>query len=92
VQASRAAPPPLGYAVAHPTSSWAFNHVVGPLLVMLLIALPVVVTVNLATRLKRTSRASGKWISRQQLGPESRRHRVSRLDISAASTRWTAQL
>ena len=48
-------PTPLGYQVTHPTPWWGFNHVFGPLLLMLLIALPIVATVYLATRLKRTS-------------------------------------
>jgi len=48
---------PLGYQITHPTPWWGFNHVFGPILVMLLVALPILAAVYLEIRL-RSSRPS----------------------------------
>ena len=47
---------PLAYEVTHPTPWWAFNHVFGPILLILLIALPVLATVYLEIRFARSTR------------------------------------
>ena len=51
-------PAPLAYQITHPTPWWGFNHVFGPLLLMLLIALPVLATVYLEIRFARSRRSA----------------------------------
>lgn len=46
-------PAPLAYQITHPTSSWAFNHVFGPIVLILMVALPILAATYLEVRLAR---------------------------------------
>ena len=44
---------PLAYQITHPTASWGFNHVFGPVILMTLVALPIIAAIYLEVRLWR---------------------------------------
>ncbi|HVH62080.1 MAG TPA: hypothetical protein VNA65_00620 [Candidatus Dormibacteraeota bacterium] len=48
-------PAPLAYQITHPTASWGFNHVFGPLLLVALVVVPVVVVAITELKLLRRS-------------------------------------
>lgn len=46
-------PAPMAYQLTHPTPWWGFNHVFGPLVLLVLVAVPVLVVAILELRLLR---------------------------------------
>lgn len=46
-------PAPLAYQITHPTPWWGFNHVFGPVLLLMLIGVPLMVGIYLEIRLAR---------------------------------------
>jgi hypothetical protein len=49
-------PASIAYQVTHPTPWWGFNHVFGPIVLMVLIALPILVAIYLELKLLRRAR------------------------------------
>lgn len=46
-------PAPLAYQLTHPTPWWGFNHVFGPVVLIVLVAVPIIVVAIFELRLLR---------------------------------------
>jgi len=58
--------PSLAYQITHPAPSWAFNHVFGPIVLLLLVALPLLAAFYLEVRLASSPlRISAKQPAKQ---------------------------